>query len=200
MKKTTWLPLVLGTGLGILAGISLAANIGYTDPSSYSIMVYGIFLLFAFALGGPLSALITVIIAVMAAALGGYPAIKDTYDIYPLLLIVNPLANIIAGVVCGLAYRFVYQRMKMPARLLPWVGIVAAYYIIVIWITEVGTRALIPDAQLMSGFFEILRASSPQMLSDILITSVIWIVLPERYRRPLWYEPKPTAPPAEGMA
>jgi len=191
MKKTIWLPLVFGLGFGILAGISLAANIAYADASGYSAGIYPIFFLLAFALGGPLSALITVTVTVAIAALWGYPALKDLFMTYPSFMIINLLANAIAGIVSGLAYRFVYQRIKMPVRLLPWAGIVLLHYVIAVWITGEGARALIPDVQLVSGFFETLRISILEMVAVFLITSLIWIALPEHYRRPLWYELKP---------
>ena len=88
----------------------------------------------------------------------------------------------------GFAYRWVFERVKMPVRLLPWAGIVIAYYLLYLP-ANAGTQYYLNGD---SGFFPAVlgsyKAYIPQVFFDIIFTSLVFIALPSRYRRPLWYE------------
>ena len=100
---------------------------------------------------------------------------------------------IVPGMVMALTsfgYRLVFERVKMPARLLPWAGIVIICYFL-------QNSIIIPVqyyfggddfATLSSAILSAFQAYIPQAIFDIFITSLIFIALPSRYLRPLWYE------------
>jgi hypothetical protein len=97
----------------------------------------------------------------------------------------------------GFAYRLIFERVEMPARLLPWAGIVIAFYVITL------PSAIIPQFYLSGDpAYEILptvlaayKTYIPQAIFDIIFTSLVFIALPARYRRPLWVAQQPVVQP-----
>ena len=84
-------------------------------------------------------------------------------------------------VLVGFAYRLIFERVKMPARLLPWAGIVIAVYII-------NSPASITVQSYLQGDLEVLprilfsyKTYIPQAIFDIFITSLIFIALPASF-------------------
>jgi hypothetical protein len=95
----------------------------------------------------------------------------------------------------GLGYRSIFERMKIPARLLPWAGIVFVLYALhpsILLILQTNTNNM---NFILTKALEGLKDSAPQMLFDICFTSLVFIALPARYRRPLWYESKKAPEP-----
>jgi hypothetical protein len=90
----------------------------------------------------------------------------------------------------GYAYRLIFERVKMPARLLPWAGIVIAYYVLYLPANAGAQFYINGDSDFLSAILGSYNAYIPQIFFDIFITSLVFIALPARYRRPLWYEPK----------
>jgi len=193
MKKTIWRPLVLGLVLGMLAGITTVSGLSFLTPgiTDNAIGFYGTLFLLAAALGGPLAGAIAAMIFVIISTLFGPPEMKevlsDPATFWPNLLVVATTVALV-----GFGYRLIFERVKMPARLLAWAGIVVAYYVILIPLS-------VTPQYLLSGnpFYEILPAVlygyesfAPQAIFDIVITSLVFIALPVRYVRPLWYEAK----------
>jgi len=193
MKKTIWRPLVLGVVLGLLAGIATVTDLsflalGITDNA---IGFYVTLFLLAAALGGPLAGAIAPAFWVTMSAMLGPPDIKAVLN-DPIVFWSNLLALGALTALVGLAYRPIFERVKMPARLLPWAGIVITYYLITL------PAAIFPQYYLSADpTYEILPAVLgaytdyiPQAIFDIFITSLIFIALPLSYVRPLWYETK----------
>lgn len=190
MKKTIWQPLILGTALGILAGIATVTGLSFLTPgiTANAVGFYGTLLLLSAALGGPLAGAIASAIFLVISALFGSPDLKavitDPAVFWSNLLAVGTILALV-----GFAYRFIFERWRMPARLLPWAGIVIAYYLLVspVSITlqnlSVDTASLILPEVLYSY-----ETYIPQAIFDIFITSLIFIALPLRYSRPLWFE------------
>ena len=193
MKRTIWRPLVLGVVFGLLAGVATVTGLSFLTPSitENAIGFYVTLFLFAAALGGPLAGAIASAFWVIISALFGPPDIKAVLS-DPIVFWSNLLALGTLTALVGFAYRLIFERVKMPARLLLWAGIVIAYYFITL------PSAIIPQYYLVGDpTYEILPAVLgaytdyiPQAIFDIFITSLVFIALPLSYVRPLWYETK----------
>ena len=196
MKKTIWQPVLMGIVFGLLAGISITVGLSFVVSNTLTTSVIGfyvvIFLLSA-AFGGPLAGFITPAISVIFMVLFGSPEYKEFLS-RPNLFWTNLLVPGMVMALVAFAYRFVFERLKMPLRLLPWAGIVIAHYVIqspIIMSLQYyfggDTFATLPAA-ILSNY----QTYVPQAIFDIFITSLIFIALPARYLRPLWYESRIT--------
>ena len=194
MKKTIWVPIVIGVAFGLLAGITEVAGFTFNiNPGGAPITIGFYMVLYALsaALGGPIAGFLTVAIDIIAVALFGPPDVKALFN-DPIIFWTNLIDLGVVLALFGFAYRFIYQRFKMPLRLLTWAGIVIAAYIIVYPILVISQYLLgyYHDTSVIGIILSGLKGFAPQAISDIIITSLIWIGLPESFRRPLWYEPK----------
>lgn len=189
MKRTIWRPVALGIIMGVLAGTSVVTDLmffDYSPETSNAIGFYMTLMLLANALGGPLAAVIAPSIFITMSAYLGPPYMQELMRepnvFWSNLVVMGALMLFI-----GLGYRVIYERLSMPARLLPWAGLVVGLYIANIPIIMgiqfylAGTDGLL--AAILDGY----RDYIPQMLLDIFITSLVFIALPAAYRRPLWY-------------
>ena len=197
MKKTSWVPIVIGIAFGLLSGIANAAgltfNITLAGGVINSIGFYAILYMLSAALGGPLAGFLTAEIDLISLVLVGSPDMK-AYFSDPITFWTNSIGVGVSIALVGFAYRLIYQRFKMPMRLLLWIGIVIFYYIVAILFFTIsyhffGVQVQV-ELSLSEYYLTTLKGFLPQLISDIVITSLIWIALPEHYRRPLWYEPK----------
>ena len=196
MKKTIWQPVVMGVVFGLLAGISITVGLSFVVSNALTTSVIGfhvvIFLLSA-AFGGPLAGFITPAISVIFIALFGSPEYKEILS-SPNLFWTNLLVPGMVMALAGFVYRFVFEHVKMPARLLPWAGIVIAYYVIqppIILSLQYyfggDNFATLPSA-ILSNY----QTYIPQALFDIFVTSLVFLALPPSFARPLWYESRRT--------
>ena len=194
MKKTIWQPVLLGVAFGLLAGISITVGLSFVISTPLTTGVIGfhivLFLLSA-SIGGPLAGFITPAICVIFITLFGAPEFVEFLS-RPNIFWTNMFVPGMVMALAGIAYRLVFERVKMPTRLLPWVGIVIATYVInsptilsIQYYFGGDNFATLPSA-ILSAYKDYI----PQAISDIFLTSLIFIALPMRYHRPLWYEPK----------
>ena len=194
MKKTIWQPLALGTLMGTLAGIATVTGLSFLTPgiTANAVGFYGTLLLLSAALGGPLAGGIAATLFLIISALFGSPDMKAVITI-PTVFWSNLLALGTFVALVGFAYRFIFERLKMPARLLPWAGIVIAYYLLVSP-ASITLQNILGDtaSQILPEVLYSYETYIPQAIFDIFITSLVFIALPARYTRPLWYEPKRT--------
>ena len=189
MKKTLWQPLVLGVVFGMLAGIAMISGLSFMISGTEASNAVGFYLalfLLAAALGGPLAGAITSTICVFFVAWFGPTDMKEILS-NPVTLWSNVLVTGILLAVVGVAYRLIFERVKMPARLLPWAGIVIAYYVIQSPILISLQFYISGGVDLLSTILNSFQTYIPQAIFDICFTSLVFIALPARYRKPLWY-------------
>jgi len=195
VKKTIWQPMVLGIVLGSLAGISMVTGLTFLTPGivTNAIGFFVTLLLFSAALGGPLAGIIASTLMIIISALFGSPEMKAVITI-PAVFWSNVLMLGMIETLVGFGYRFIFERLKMPARLLPWAGIVIAYYLLNSPISITLQCFLLgnPLSEVLPEVLYSYQTYVPQAIFDIFITSLIFIALPARYLRPLWYESKRT--------
>lgn len=193
MKKTIWQPLVLGVVFGLLAGIATVTGLSFITPgiTDNAIGFYVTLFLLSAALGGPLAGAIAPAVMVIISALFGPPEMKEIITI-PAVFWSNLLALGTTMALVGFAYRLIFERLKMPARLLAWAGIIIAYYFISISASIIPQYYLLgdPPSEILPAVLGAYKTYIPQAIFDICFTSLVFIALPARYRRPLWYESK----------
>jgi hypothetical protein len=193
VKKTIWQPLLLGTALGVLAGISTATSLSFLIPAADTEVVIGFFValfLLAAALGGPLAGAIAPAFWILVTVLFGPPEMQEIVTI-PAVFWSNLIALGTVLAFIGFVYRVIYERLSMPVRLLAWAGTVAAFYVIIAPASMIPQYLLIRDFELLPALLFSYRNYVPQVILDIFITSLVLIALPSAYTRPLWYEPRP---------
>jgi hypothetical protein len=190
MKKTIWVPIVIGLMAGELSYLILVADFRILLPLGSGASLGGgeIFATLAAALGGPIAAVITGLLN----GAGGYLITREVLP-WPTSLYMagaDLIAHIIAMLVAAVCYRFLHERAKkkLPAQLAGWVLIVAIYYFVVLTFIQVLLlNALVPG---FGAYMDFVSVVWPEFLATAIVTTLIWFALPARYRRPLWYEPK----------
>jgi hypothetical protein len=192
MKKTFWQPLVLGIAFGLLAGIAMVSGLSFMVSSTGASNVIGFFMilfLLSAALGGPLAGATTSTICVLFVAMFGAPDMKAVSS-DPVVLWTNVVVMGTLVALIGFAYRLIFERVKMPTRLLPWAGIVIAFYLLSSPINIGIQFTLNGEAGILSAVLGSYKDYIPQALFDIFFTSLVFIALPSSYTRPRWYEPR----------
>ncbi|HSF83107.1 MAG TPA: hypothetical protein VLA49_17855 [Anaerolineales bacterium] len=205
MKKTIWQPLALGAVLGLLAGITTVTDLSFLIIDFVeNVNTIGFFVtlfLLAAALGGPLAGAIASSLWVVISALYGPPEVKAVITI-PEVFWSNLLAIGTTLALVGVAYRLIFERVKSLFRLLLWAGIVITFYLIALPASLVTQYLLLqnPVSEFLPAIRNAYTTYIPQAIFDIFFTSLALIALPRRYRRPVWYEVQPAAPPAQDKA
>ena len=198
MKKTIWQPLLLGAVLGLLAGIATVTGLSFLTPgiTDSAIGFFVTLFLLAAALGGPLAGAIAPVLWVIITASFGSPEMKAILTI-PAVFWSNLLALGTTVALVGFGYRLIFERVVMPARLLAWAAIVIAYYAISIPSSIIPQYYFLgdPASEILPAILATYKTYIPQAIFDIIFTSLVFIALPARYRRPLWVTQQPVVQP-----
>jgi hypothetical protein len=107
------------------------------------------------------------------------------------------LAHISGALWVGFAYKkLVYERLRMPLMLLGWAGLVLTYYFVVVipgfviglavFYGALDSAASGQPSSLLLSYAELAQGVIPEALLTTVITSLVLIALPKKYRRPLW--------------
>ena len=105
------------------------------------------------------------------------------------------ITHMVAGLLFGFLYKLLYQRIRMPLLLVGWSLLVVAYYYLFI-IPMFVALLLLTGLERMSAVFgqelSFLQAYTtlgqiawPEAVATLIITTIILIALPKKYRRPL---------------
>jgi hypothetical protein len=197
MKKTIWIPLVIGLVFGLIAGLATIANISFViPPGGWAIGLYGICLVLAAALGGPLAAVEAELIWLLSGLVA--PTTRSLVSI-PFVFWTNLIVNGGFFILVAFAYRFIYERWTMPKRLLGWIVILIGYFVLHLPALVLSQFAVAPafmssavaPLTTVEYIMQSYLANIPSFIVDTVVTSLIWFALTERYRKPLWYEAKP---------
>jgi hypothetical protein len=201
MKKTIWQPLVLGIILGLLAGISTVTGLSFLIPGTDTENAIGFYItlfLLAAALGGPLAGAIAPAIWVAISAWYGPPELKAIVSIpavfWSNLLVLGTLMALV-----GFAYWAIFERVNMPVRLLYWAIIVIAVYVTNSPVIITLQFSILSNVDVLPAILFSYQTYIPQVIFDIISTSLVFIALPTAYTHPLWYESKKALDRASGI-
>lgn len=153
-----------------------------TDPRE-------IFTTLGAGLAGPVGGLIIGVLAGIGEAFIGAPAER--------IPLASLLAHVAGGLWMGWAYKkLVFNRMQMPVLVLGWAALVMVYYFVIAipgFVT--GQLLFYPDqyaafygegASLIKAYLTLSQGVVPEALITMIITSLVIVALPRRYRMPLW--------------
>ena len=188
MKKTIWIPVVGGLILGALSYLTTVANLTIQITEDLFLGPWEIFNILSAALFGPIGLLITElgldISGYVYIIKGVFPAPQGIYYV-----VANYIAHYVALLPVALGYRFIYQRMRMPPLLAGWVLAVGIFYLVGIALLVPLHNIAVPG--LGSSYKDFFNSSVLlEFVLVTIITSLIMLALPGRYRRPQWYESK----------
>ncbi|MGW8225115.1 MAG: hypothetical protein ACWGOY_05255 [Anaerolineales bacterium] len=203
MRKTIWIPLVLGGVLGLLDFVSLAVNFliplgpfGATGPQEILVMM-------AAALGGPLG----FSVAQIFHDLGIYLYFLNTQlspgqmaSLEVLFALADFSAHILALSVIAWGYKFLHQRaQKIYTFCAGWILIVTIYYTLLALLQSLLIGLVV---QVKHPLSELFWNNLPEFLVGTLITTLILVALPNKYRKPLWIKQQrlPSTPADEAMS
>jgi hypothetical protein len=195
MKKTIWVPIMIGLAAGGLSYLLSVADFIILIPLGEGAGLGGAEILgtLAAALGGPIATVIT-------GLLNGVAGYLVTRNVFPwptsfYMAGADLIAHIIAMLAAAFCYRFLHERAKkgLLALLAGWILIVAIYYFVVLTPIQVFlVNTFVPGFGAYMDFVSIIW---PEFLVTTVVTTLIWFALPVRYRRPLWYEKLQTVIP-----
>jgi len=189
MKKTIWLPIIIGTLFAAL--ILMVSEVEFVIPlgNNYSIGIGEIFNMFSAALGGP----IAVIVTLLVASIGHFLLNPDLYTNAQFIFIV--IADAVIHVGAMLAVTLIYSRVLFPrARkigvfVMGWWLTVGVYYYVILLPLQVALLNF-ADPGFGATYPSFARIFLPEFLGTGVITTLLWFALPARFRRPQWMEPK----------
>lgn len=189
IKKTLRIPIVGGLVFGALSYLTTVANLTIQITGDLILGPWEIFNALSAAFFGPIGMLVTELGLDVSGYLhlikGVYPAPQDSY-----FMIGNYLAHIVALLFVALGYRYIYQRLRMPRLLVGWVVVMAIYYLAGVTLTVPLHNLAVPG--LGASYADYFSSVRLEFVLVVVITSLILLALPERYRKPQWYEPKET--------
>lgn len=190
MKKTIWIPVVGGFIFGSLSFLISAANITVQISEDLILGPWEILNTLSAAFFGPIGLLITELGLDISGYIyfiqGVYPAPQDIY-----FMVGNFIAHTTAMMMAAFGYRFIYQRYRMPRLLAGWFLIMVVYYLVGVTLQVTLFNLAVPDlGATYRVYFSNVRL---EFVIVTVITSLTLAALPERYRRPQWYEAKNTS-------
>jgi hypothetical protein len=196
MRKTIWIPLVLGGVLGLLDFVSLAVDFliplgpfGATGPQE-------ILVIMSAALGGPIG----LVIALVFQDLGIYLYFLNSQflpeqmsSLGVLTSLADFAAHFLALLVLAYGYKLLHQRAKkIYTYLSGWILLIVIYYTFLVFFQSYLIGLVIKVHHPLSVAFQ---NNFPELIVVVIISTLILIALPEKYRRPLWIEQQPQSPP-----
>ena len=99
------------------------------------------------------------------------------------------IVHSIALLAVAYCYRFLHQRAKKAYIFFAgWFLIVAIYYALLLPLQSLVHNLIIADLLPLSA---LVQGAPPEFLMVAIISTLIWIALPLRYSKPLWFEAHP---------
>ena len=185
VKKTIWIPVVGGLVFAALSYLTTLANLTIHISEDLILGPWEIFNTLSAALLGPIGLLITELGLDVSGYLylikGVYPAPQDIY-----FMIGNYLAHVVALLFVAFGYRYFYRRWKMPRLLVGWLLVMGIYYLVGISLSVFLHNLAVPSLGATLGTY--FRNVGLEFAIVTIITALILLALPERYRRPQWVE------------
>ena len=185
MNKSTW---IVALSLGFIAWILMVTNFvipfGNFSTSNgvpFFISPAEIPLVLGPALAGPPGIAASILALFLFLAKGDFGR-----------LIATSLNHVVGGIWLVFAYRFSFQRIKMPLRLVAWMVILVIYFLMMIILFPLFNPGQFHFSLAgVLGFIQVAWLPSLyELLGTLIITSMILFALPEKYRKPLWIKSK----------
>jgi hypothetical protein len=195
VKRTIWIPLVLGVVFGLVDLASMAVNFLIPFGPFAATGPQELFLIISAALGGPLA----VLVASILQELGGFTFFLSNefsqdrlWSTGMLFAVADLAAHLVALLVVAYCYRILYQRaQKLYVFCAGWILIVVIFYGLLVLFQSLLLGIVVPEMQPLSDLYQ---NNLVEFAVVAIVSTLIWIALAARYRRPLWYEVQPAPP------
>ena len=185
MKKTAWIPIAIGMASAALIIAAAEANFFIPLGPDTSMGIGELFTTLSAAIGGPIASLTTIFVAYGVVGMLHPEYFPDLPSLY--IILEDAIAHLSAMLMVVLIYtKFLYPRARRTGFFLAgWFLLVCAYYFLALLPLSVVFLNLI-DPSRGATYFDFARGFLPEVLGTAIITILIWLAAPIRYRRPLW--------------
>ena len=185
MKKTAWIPIAIGMASAALIIAAAEANFFIPLGPDTSMGIGELFTTLSAAIGGPIASLTTIFVAYGVVGMLHPEYFPDLPSLY--IILEDAIAHLSAMLMVVLIYtKFLYPRARRTGFFLAgWFLLVCAYYFLALLPLSVVFLNLI-DPSRGATYFDFARGFLPEVLGTAIITTLIWLAAPIRYRRPLW--------------
>lgn len=192
VKKTIWIPVVIGMVSATLIFAASEANFFIPLGNGSEMGIGELFTTLSAALGGPIASIVTIFVVYSVHSILHPEYFPNITSIY--ILLEDGVAHLCAMLMLGLVYyKLLYPwAKKMGVFLVGWFLLVGAYYYLALLPLSVVLLNLV-DPGHGATFPVFARGFIPEVLGTAVITTLIWLASPVRYRRPLWIEPRNTS-------
>lgn len=192
VKKTIWIPIVIGMISAALILAAAEANFFIPLGNGAEMGIGELFTTLSAALGGPNASIVTILVVYSIRGILHPEFFPDMTSIY--ILLEDGIAHLCAMLIVALVYaKLLYPWAKKTGIfLVGWLLLVGSYYYLALLPLSVVFLNLV-DPGHGATYSEFARGFIPEVLGTAVITTLIWLASPVRYRRPLWIEPKNTS-------
>lgn len=189
IKKAIWIPVLIGIVSGSLILAAALADFFIPLGPETSMGIGEIFTTLSAALGGPISAFITLLIPYSVVSLLNWEQYSEPRTFY--ITLADAAAHMCAMLVVSIGYcKLLYPRaQKTTIFLVGWWLTVGVYYYLAFLPLEVVLLNLV-DSGFGASYSLFARDFFPEFAGTALITSLAWFAAPIRYRRPQWVKPQ----------
>ena len=189
MKKTIWIPVVIGMVSAVLILAASEADFSIPLGNGSSIGIGDLFTTLSAALGGPLASIVTIFTAYGIIGILHPEFFPTTTSVY--ILLEDGVAHLCAMLMVAIGYyKFLFPRMRKTGMFLAgWFLLIGVYYYLALLPLSVVFLNLIDPSQ-DATYSVFARNFFPEFLGTATITTLIWFAAPVRYRHPQWIEPK----------
>jgi hypothetical protein len=175
MNKNIWTPLIVAVVFGLVVLTIVLARFTVPIPGTGVVTdPREIFVTIGAALTGPLGALIIGIFAGIAEP-GGIP-------------LASLLGHIAGALWMAFAYKnLIYERLRMPTRLVGWIILILIYYyVFVVPGFVIGLTSFYGEADPIGLYMALAQGVIVEVLITTAVTTLALLALPQKYHKPLW--------------
>jgi hypothetical protein len=187
VKRTIWIPVLIGLVSAALIIAAAEANFFIPLGPDTSMGIGELFTTLSAAIGGPIASITTIFVTYGVVGMIHPEYFPDLPSLY--IILEDAIAHLSAMLMVVLIYtKLLYPRARKTGFFLAgWFLLICAYYFLALLPLSVVFLNLI-DPSRGATYFDFARGFLPEVLGTAIITTLIWLAAPIRYRRPLWIE------------
>ena len=189
IKKTVWIPITIGMASAILIVAAAEANFFIPVGPDTAMGIGELFTTLSASLGGPISSFVTIFVVYGAVGMLHPEYYPDTISIF--ISVADAAAHLCAMLAIAIGYyKLLYPRTRKTGIFLGgWFLLVCAYYYLALLPLSVILLNF-ADPDFGATYLAFARNFIPEALGTAVITTLVWLASPVRYRHPRWIEPK----------
>jgi len=189
VKRMIWIPVVIAMVSSALIIAAAEANFFIPLGNGAAMGIGELFTTLSASLGGPIASFVTIFVVYGVVGMLHPEFYPDMITIS--ITVADAAAHLCAMLVIAIGYyKLLYPRVeKMGSFLGGWILMVGTYYYLALLPLSVILLNL-ADPGHGATYLVFARDFIPEALGTAVITTLVWVASPVRYRRPLWVELK----------